>query len=185
MPASTKVAGTEVRTKPRSRLAALTLFGLALCAPAAYSQPRRNSQPATQSHRSSNRFAAPAALSADEGLSVIAAALDAHVKTSRQRDCSHLVQAIYNRAGFPYAYASSSDLYAGTDDFLRVTHPQPGDLVVWPGHVGIVVNPAQRVFYSRLRHGPGIDNYDSDYWLGRGDARFYRYVTTTPAERHK
>ena len=97
----------------------------------------------------------PAVLSPDDGLSVIAAALDAQVKAARQRDCSHLVHAIYLRAGFPYPYASSSDLYDGADDFQRVTRPQPGDLVVWPGHVGIVVNPAQRVFFSRLRSGPG------------------------------
>ena len=47
-------------------------------------------------------------------------------------DCSHLVHAIYLQAGFPYPYASSSDLYDGTDDFRRVNRPQPGDLVVWP-----------------------------------------------------
>jgi cell wall-associated NlpC family hydrolase len=124
----------------------------------------------------------PAVLSSDDGLSVIAAALDAHVRASRQRDCSHLVQAIYSKAGFPYPYASSSDLYAGTDDFERVTNPQPGDLVVWPGHVGIVISPARRVFYSRLRHGPGIDSYDTEYWKTRGSARFYRYVTDGPAQ---
>ena len=100
-------------------------------------------------------------LSQDDGLSVIAAALDARTQATRQRDCSHLVHAIYLRAGFPYPYASSSDLYDGTDDFQRVTRPQPGDLVVWPGHVGIVVNPAQRVFFSRLRSGPGVDAYDA------------------------
>jgi cell wall-associated NlpC family hydrolase len=164
--------GTTDRKKTRSRLAAITLIALALCAPA-HSQPHKDRKSASLYHP-----AAPGALSSDEGLSVIAAALDAHVKTSRQRDCSHLVQAIYNQAGFPYEYASSSDLYAGTGDFLRVTHPQPGDLVVWPGHVGIVVNPAQHNFYSRLRHGPGIDNYDNDYWQQRGDPRFYRYVTS-------
>jgi hypothetical protein len=171
------------RRKGGNRVAALILLGLTLCALAPRSQAQRNHNSGNPNH-----LAAPVALSADEGLSVIAAALDAHVKTSRQRDCSHLVQAIYNRAGFPYAYASSSDLYAGTDDFLRVTRPQPGDLVVWPGHVGIVVNPAQRIFYSRLRQGPGIDNYYNDYWQKRGDPRFYRYVTATPvraAERHK
>ena len=115
-------------------------------------------------------------LSPDDGLSVIAAALDARVKAARQPDCSHLVHAIYLQAGFPYPYASSSDLYDGTDEFQRVTRPQPGDLVVWPGHVGIVVNPAQRAFFSRLRRGPGIDAYDAQYWKQRGQARFYRYV---------
>ena len=91
------------------------------------------------------------------------------------------MHAIYLQAGFPYPYASSSDLYDGTDDFERVTRPQPGDLVIWPGHVGIVVNPAQRAFFSRLRHGPGVDDYDAQYWKQRGQVRFYRYMKRAPA----
>jgi hypothetical protein len=47
--------------------------------------------------------------------------------------------------------------------------------------VGIVVNPAQRAFFSRLRHGPGMDAYDAQYWKQRGQVRFYRYVKTDPA----
>ncbi len=85
---------------------------------------------------------------------------------------------IYERAGFEYEYASSSDLYAGTDEFRRVRHPQPGDLVVWPGHVGIVVNPAQRSFYSALNSGLGVDAYDAPYWKKRGHERFFRFVKT-------
>ena len=123
--------------------------------------------------RTSREYAADA-FTLDDGLSVIAAALD--WRSSRMRDCSHLVHAIYERAGFSYPYASSSDLYRGTNDFRRVTDPQPGDLVVWRGHVGIVVNPAQSVFFSYLRHGPGTDSYDARYWRRRGQARFYRYI---------
>ncbi len=108
-----------------------------------------NSDATVQVHREKEkRPPAPVVLSPDDGLSVIAAALDAHVQAARQRDCSHLVHAIYLRAGFPYPYASSSDLYDGADDFQRVTRPQPGDLVVWPGHVGIVVNPAERSLFQ-------------------------------------
>jgi hypothetical protein len=121
-----------------------------------------------------------ATLTQSDGLSVIAAALDTRLHATRQRDCSHLVHAIYDRAGFSYPYASSSDLYEGTDEFRRVTHPQPGDLVVWSGHVGIVVNPAQRAFFSTLSHGPGIDTYDAEYWKGRGPIRFYRYIKSGP-----
>ena len=51
----------------------------------------------------------------------------------------------------------------GTHDFQWVTHPQTRGLVVWSGHVGIVVNPAQHVFFSTLRQGPGIDKY-AQYW---------------------
>ena len=163
--------------------AALTLCGFALSPSFAQPQTQAQSSDAAKQVRRdhSSRRPAPVILSPDDGLSVIAAALDARVKASRQSDCSHLVHAIYLQAGFPYPYASSSDLYDGTDEFERVTRPQPGDLVVWPGHVGIVVNPAQRAFFSRLRRGPGIDAYDAQYWKQRGQVRFYRYVKQDPA----
>jgi cell wall-associated NlpC family hydrolase len=91
-------------------------------------------------------------------------------------DCSHLVHTVYDRAGFSYTYADSSDLYRGTAPFRRVKHPQPGDLVVWPGHVGIVVNPRHHTFFSALSHGPGTAKYNDRYWRRRGPARFYRYL---------
>src|SRR5438552_15898139 len=48
-------------------------------------------------------------LTPDDGLAVIAAALDSHIQRGPKRDCSHLVHTIYKRAGFPYAYAPSAD----------------------------------------------------------------------------
>ena len=114
-------------------------------------------------------------LSPDDGLLIIAAALDSRIHLTKS-DCSHLVHAIYVRAGFPYSYVRSSDLYVGTDEFQRVTRPQPGDVVVWRGHVGIVVNPAQHIFFSAMRAGAGIDDYDAPYWTRRGQVRFYRYI---------
>ena len=170
---------------------ALTLCGFALSVSFAQPQIQTAQKSDAVKHVHSSRRPAPAVLSPDDGLSVIAAALDARVKASRQPDCSHLVHAIYLQAGFPYPYASSSDLYDGMGDFRRVPRPQPGDLVVWPGHVGIVINPAQRLFFSRLRSGPGVDDYDARYWKQRGQARFYRYLrarVTTPrlvSQRHK
>jgi cell wall-associated NlpC family hydrolase len=115
-------------------------------------------------------------LSPDDGMAVISAALDSKARTFSGRDCSHLVHAIYERAGFPYAYVSSYDLYDGAEEFQRVWNPQPGDLIVWRGHVGIVVRPSRHVFYSFLRSGPTTDNYESPYWVSRGGTRFYRYI---------
>jgi cell wall-associated NlpC family hydrolase len=159
----------------------ITLCGIALASSA---QPQAEPTPVAfaSAHPDKAKRHSPVVLSPDDGLSLIAAALDARTRATRQPDCSHLVHAIYLQAGFPYAYASSSDLYDGTGDFHRVKHPQPGDLVVWPGHVGIVVNPARRVFFSRLSSGPGVDAYDTPYWKQRGQARFYRYVKTTSAQ---
>lgn len=114
-------------------------------------------------------------LNEDDRLSLLAAALDARFRHS-ERDCSHLVHAIYEQAGFPYRYAPSSELYVGAEGFQRVKRPQPGDLVVWRGHVGIVVQPSQHIFFSFMRSGPGTDDYEAAYWKGRGHPRFYRYV---------
>ena len=122
----------------------------------------------------------PRPLTLDEGLAIISAALDSRHHKAFSSDCSHFVHGLYQRAGFPYAYAPSADLYAGVEEFRRVTHPQPGDLAVWPGHSGIVVNPAQHSFFSLLRSGPGVDSYTSAYWKKKGHPRFFRYVKTSP-----
>lgn len=107
---------------------------------------------------------------------MIAAALDSKVRRFSGPDCSHLVNAIYERAGYPYKYASSDDLYDGVAGFQRVFHPQPGDLIVWHGHVGVMVRPSRHVFFSFMSKGPGTDDYTSEYWSSRGVPRFYRYV---------
>jgi hypothetical protein len=119
-------------------------------------------------------------LSLDEGLAVLGAALDSRHHRGFTSDCSHFVHGLYERAGFPYAYASSSDLYSGIEQFERITTPQAGDLVVWRGHVGIVVNPVQHSFFSLLRSGAGVEYFDSPYWRRRGHPRFFRYVKRNP-----
>jgi hypothetical protein len=97
-------------------------------------------------------------------------------------DCSHLVHTLYHQAGYSYPYASSLDLYRGAPQFLRVRYPHPGDLIVWRGHVGIVVNPKEHSFFSSVSTGTRIQDYDSSYWRARGHARFYRYLTSRPAQ---
>lgn len=130
----------------------------------------------TEPESSKARVRSGRMLTADDGLAVISAALDTPRHFGSNRDCSHLVHAIYERAGFPYEYAPAADLYNGVDAFHRVSHPQIGDLIVWHGHVGIIVRPSRHVFFSFLSAGPGTDNYRSPYWIGRGEVRFYRYI---------
>lgn len=91
-------------------------------------------------------------------------------------DCSHLVHYLYSRVGLHYTYAESRRLYKGIRGFVRVHHPKAGDLVVWRGHVGIVVDPEQRSFVSALRTGVKVAQYDSSYWKSRGKPRFFRYA---------
>jgi cell wall-associated NlpC family hydrolase len=169
-----------MRLNPKTATALLVFCSLALAASSAqgtHESPRPLPVSSTSKDPVRSRPSGHIrTLTPDDGLAVIAAALDTRVRFDREPDCSHLVHAIYSRAGFPYSYAPSSDLYAGTREFQRVSHPQPGDLVVWEGHAGIVVNPAGHVFFSALRSGLGTDAYDAPYWKGRGHLRFYRYI---------
>src|SRR5580698_3359063 len=119
-------------------------------------------------------------VSSDQGLSILGAALESR-HTDANADCSNLVHEIYERAGFRYSYANSSELYLGIKEFRRVMHPQAGDLVVWRGHVGIVISPLQHSFFSAMRSGRGVEFYDSPYWQQRGQSRFFRYIK--PASR--
>jgi len=169
------------------------LCGLALCVASAQDGARgvgydRGAQPSVSSAPSAAKTVTDPAsrkgrgqknaktLSSDDQLAVIASALDSKTPRFAEHDCSHLVHAIYERAGFPYAYASSDDLYDGVKGFQRVSEPQTADLVVWRGHAGIVIRPSRHVFFSFLHAGPGTDDYRSRYWVGRGEPRFYRYV---------
>lgn len=158
---------------PRNVMLVLALVGAHAAGQAS------NSGPAAVRHgaRASQRPPAQMlpVLNQDERLAVIAAALDSRTQNG-ESDCSHMVQEIYEHAGFPYDYATSLELYAGIRGFQRISQPQVGDLVVWKGHVGIVVRPSHHVFFSFLSSGPGIENYASPYWRNRGPARFYRYI---------
>jgi hypothetical protein len=62
-----------------------------------------------------------------------------------------------------------------------VLNPQPGDLAVWRGHAGIVVSPARHSFFSMLSPGPGVDSWNSPYWMQRGRPRFFRYLKQPPS----
>lgn len=114
------------------------------------------------------------------GKAIVNATRERDRQSGRKPDCSHLVHEVYTLAGYPYPYASSFELYAGVSSFVRVTRPQPGDLIVWRGHVGIVVNPVEHSFYSSVRPGLRTDFYDAPAWTARGPARFYRYAVAKP-----
>src|ERR1700687_821217 len=107
-----------MQVNPKRAIVLLVFCGLAP-APLSAQQPRESTRPRPVSGtsedpvRSRQASAAARTLTPDDGLAVIAAALDSRIHLDREPDCSHLVHAIYGRAGFPYSYAPSSDLYGG------------------------------------------------------------------------
>lgn len=120
-------------------------------------------------------------LGVNEGRAIVERMAWADDEEGLRPDCSHLVHTLYEQAGYSYPYASSLDLYRGTGHFVRVSKPQPGDLIVWRGHVGIVVNPKEHTFFSTTSAGAQTQDYRSAYWRSRGYSRFFRYLTSRPA----
>src|SRR6202158_1156553 len=114
-------------------------------------------------------------LTNQEGRAIVNAAWQQDQPPGGSQDCSHVVHEIYVKAGFEYAYASSFDIYVGNENFARVKTPQAGDLIVWPGHVGIIVDPLQHSFYSLVSTGFDAQDYQGLYWKSRGKPRFYRF----------
>ena len=112
-----------------------------------------------------------------EGVALVDLALQ-YPASSRRLDCSHLVHHLLSTAGLAYPYATSFEIFAGIAQFRGVRSAQPGDLVVWPGHVGLVLDPQRSRFLSSTGGGVRTDDYRSDYWRRRSRPRFYRYVVS-------
>jgi len=115
-------------------------------------------------------------ISPEEGEAIVQTAWELRRGLLPKPDCTHFVHAIYAQAGFAYDYAQAADLFDGIASFRRVKRPQPGDLVVWQGHAGIVVDQWEHSFYSSVPKGFALENYRSKYWAARGAPRFYRYL---------
>ncbi len=114
-------------------------------------------------------------VSRKEGEAIVQATRLHRAQILNKPDCSHWVHDVYAEAGLDYEFAASRELFAGIEAFQRVRKAQPGDLIVWPGHVGIVVDPEDHSFYSSVNSGFSISSYVSGYWKSRGVPRFYRY----------
>jgi len=123
-------------------------------------------------------------VSREEGEAIALAALQHWPQVHDKPDCSHLVHQVYAEAGLDYEYAPTNDIYDGIDLFQRVQTPQPGDLVVWQGHVGIVIDAQDTSFYSSVISGFSVSSFTSTYWANRGPRRFYRYMISSLQSAH-
>ena len=162
----------EMETKSRSKWTLgplLVLCLIWLCFAEVQGANAQSTAAATQSGRNFRL------MTAAEGREIVTAALEQEQAPSGAQDCSHIVHEFYLDAGFEYPYASSFEIYAGNENFARVKMPRAGDLIAWPGHVGIVVDAVQHSFYSLVSTGLDTQYYDGPYWKSRGRPRFYRY----------
>ncbi len=114
-------------------------------------------------------------VSAEQGQAVADFAMQSGPRVRPKPDCSHLVHLLYARAGLIYPYEDSRVLYRGVNDFERVKTPQPGDLAVWLGHVGIVLSPEEKTFLSSVRSGIITESWTAPHWARRGRPHFFRY----------
>jgi cell wall-associated NlpC family hydrolase len=102
-------------------------------------------------------------------------------------DCSHFVYQTLNTARTevaaggqfslqPIDYLSTSAM-EDSGCFLPVTVPEAGDLVMWVGHVGIIVDTAAGKFIgAQTSTGVAEATYRTGYWSTKPGKRFRRYV---------
>jgi cell wall-associated NlpC family hydrolase len=102
-------------------------------------------------------------------------------------DCSHFVYQVLNGARQRVAEASKAPApqivdYRSTSTieasglFVAVSITQATDLVMWDGHVGIVLDPANGVFIGAQNStGVAESNYLTGYWKERGVQKFLRF----------
>jgi cell wall-associated NlpC family hydrolase len=142
-----------------------------------------DSKPATRKHHRTHRSRAASdrsakdkdLLSAEQGEALVDFAVESAADLRNQPDCSHFVHLVYSDAGLNYAYQDSRVLRQGVPEFTRVKRPQAGDLIVWPGHVGIVTSPREKTFFSSVRSGIITESWTAAHWRARGTPRFFRY----------
>jgi cell wall-associated NlpC family hydrolase len=101
-------------------------------------------------------------------------------------DCSHFVYQVLNSARRTVATAGpipqlvdyrSTTTIEVSGAFYPVPIPEPGDLVLWDGHVGIVISPQRGTFIgAQTSTGVAEASYTTGYWAKRAGLRFLRFA---------
>jgi cell wall-associated NlpC family hydrolase len=92
-------------------------------------------------------------------------------------DCSHFVAEVLKAAGYSgFGYMRADDM-TRSRAFSQVDAPERGDIVHWPGHVGIVLDPVAGTFIgSQNSTGVDVSSWKTTpYWRSRTQRTFLRY----------
>lgn len=101
-------------------------------------------------------------------------------KNGMSTDCSAFTQHVMKRAaGLDIPRTSAEQKNAGTG--VDKSQAQAGDLVVWKGHVGLVIDSNKNMIDAGSNNVPKIRSYETDYWRSRGDY-VIRRVLSNPNE---
>lgn len=92
-------------------------------------------------------------------------------------DCSHFVTAVIQASVDPGFAYMTADAFMRSRMFSRVDSPERGDLVHWPGHIAVVLDPVAGTFIgSQNSTGVDVTSYKTNpYWSRRGNRSFLRY----------
>ncbi len=95
--------------------------------------------------------------------------------------CNQFVVAVLRKSVDPSFPMIRADEFPSSPRFMKVDSPQAGDLVHWPGHIGIVLDPDRGDFIgSQTSTGVSTANYKGGYWNGAYHGKkadcFLRYL---------
>lgn len=87
--------------------------------------------------------------------------------TYDQMVCNQFVLAVLREAVDPEFPDMRADQFPTSEHFVKVESPLAGDLIHWPGHIGIVLDPNRSEFIgSQSRTGVAPASYSKGYWNG-------------------
>ena len=82
--------------------------------------------------------------------------------------CNQFVLAVLRGTVAPSISNMRADEFANSPHFQKIDTPRAGDLVHWPGHIGVVLDPDHGIFIgSQTSTGVEEANYKNGWWSGQ------------------
>jgi cell wall-associated NlpC family hydrolase len=92
-------------------------------------------------------------------------------------DCSHFVWEVIKAAGHPKAPYLSTGSIPGSPAYSPASEPpREGDIILFDGHMGIVVDSTTMTFIGAQSGGVDSASYAKGSYWGNLHHRFYRYT---------